>query len=73
MIDDATAFDNKVARIFNELRRCCAFPLRIRRRKMIANIPHSQRPEYRIGKRMERNIGVAMPNQAVRVGHCDPA
>ena len=39
---------------------------------MIANIPRTKRTEYRICKRMERNVGIAMANKAVCMRNRNP-
>ena len=49
-----------------------AFPLRVRRREMTADIAHRQGTIDRIGQRMHAHIGVGMAQKPFAMRHLDP-
>lgn len=48
-------------------------PLRIGGRKVTADIPGGQRPQYRVGQRVQGHIGIGMPEQAPVMGNLHAA
>ena len=43
----------------------CPAPLRIARREIVADIAERQRTQYRIGQRMDGDVGIAMAGQSL--------
>ena len=50
--------------ILDEEARGGTLPLRIARRKMRADIAVADRAEERVGQRMQRHVGIRMPDEA---------
>ena len=63
----------KTNRVGQEPVRTGAFPLRIARWEVAADITRTNRAKDRVDQRMDRNIGIAVPGQALVMGDLDPA
>jgi hypothetical protein len=50
-----------------------SFPLQVRGREMLADIPKASCAQQSIGNRVEDNVGVAVPGQPARMWHYDAA
>jgi len=73
MADPPAARRDALAGERQEAVRCRAAPLRIARRKMVANIAFAKRAEQRIGQRMKRDVGINVAFKSMTMRDCQSA
>ena len=73
MGDDPAARTDETGGVAQELVGGGAAPPRIGGREMLADVAGADRTQYRVGQRVQADIGVGMPDEALAVRNFDPA
>src|SRR6185369_9632695 len=73
MVDAPARLLDQLAGMVEEQGRGSAAPLRIGRRKMVADVAGAQRAEDRVGQRVKDDVGVAMAGKALVMRDLDAA
>ena len=68
MVDDRALRAQQIDRMVQESDRRRAFPLRVGRREMLADVAEAGGAEQGVGDRVEHDVGVAVAGKAARSG-----
>jgi hypothetical protein len=73
MIDDGSAIAHQLCGVGQEQAGARAFPLRVRRGEVLADVAETRRAEDRVGDRVKDDVRVAVAGEAAGMRHGDTA